>query len=203
MDSRQVLRAVAVVVAVSLVAAPLTMADWGEQASFSADRIEQSEVGEGAPVVPFTDLSPSAQSAVKRAIASPDGRHTVYGKADWPERFSYGDSVSRYVVNDDGAYYRLETYASGGFPFVYWILELPFVVYGLVLGYSLSTRENALRTAGLTVPGIAFHLLGPAFDFPIGELGFLGVGLLTMFGAVLGLVWESRWHEIQTRSGRA
>ena len=71
-------------------------------------------------------------------IESPDGSHTVYGREDWPDRFHYSDYTApgrgTYAIVYGGQYYRLDTYAGGGFPFVYWILELPFVAYGLLLG---------------------------------------------------------------------
>lgn len=96
----------------------------------------------------------------------------------------------------EGQYYRVTTYASGGFPFVYWLFELPFVAYGLVLVLVARQAFRGTIPAGttvlLTVPGITFHLLGPESDFPFLEpMQFVGLGVLTTVAAVTGLVWTS------------
>lgn len=189
-----------VLVASSLVGAPVTMADWGEQASFSAERIDRSEIDEETPVLRYENLSLNARDAVRRAIDSPDGHHTVYGSEDWPDRFLYSDYVApgrgQYVVVYEGGYYELTTYAGGGFPFVYWLYELPFVAYGLVLarvGYRTYSGERSALTAALAaVPGVAFHLLGPEFDFPLlAPMRFVGLGAVAAVAAAFGLVWDS------------
>jgi hypothetical protein len=190
---------VAAVVAATLVAAPVTMADWGEQVSLSAERVDADQVDPETPVLRFEELSPETQSVVARAIDS-DGSVVVYGDEDAPERFAYSDYTAPghglYAVVYDGEYYRLRTYAAGGFPFVYWLLELPFVAYGAGLGWvahrtdrGRQSPSHALALAGV---GLGFHALGPAFDFPLvagtafAALGVLGTAVLA------GVVWWSK-----------
>ncbi|MEF8757886.1 MAG: hypothetical protein V5A33_06590, partial [Halobacteriales archaeon] len=189
------------VVALSLVGAPATMADWEEQAGFDVDPVAQSDVRNGTPVLRYENLSSSAQEAVRRAIESEDGYYTVYGREDWPDRFFYSDysepGHGMYAVVYRGEYYRLTTYASGGFPFVYWLLELPFVVYGLLLllvGYRTGQGKRSPGTAVLaTVPGVGFHLLGPEFDFPLlGPWAFVLLGIVATMGLATGLLWTGR-----------
>ena len=172
-------------VALSLLGAPFTMADWGEQAVFSVEPVEAAELDDELPVLEYESLSEPAQDAVSRAIDAPDGRHTVYGQADWPDEFFYtydgepGRGV--YAIDDDGQYYRLVTDVSGGFPFMYWLLEVPFVIFGLVLAAltSRASRDGGkLRlTIGVALGGLSFHLLGPAVDFPVFDpMAFVAYG---------------------------
>lgn len=199
MRPRQAIAFLALLVGVSLVAAPITMADWGEQATFSVEEVPQSNIDEEIPVLAYTNLSADAQAPVRRAIESPEGRYTVYGHDDWPEQFFYSDygapGQGLYAIIYDGQYYQLSTYAGGGFPFVYWFLELPFIGYGLSLGWvahrtyhgTVSSREAALVTA----LGVGFTLLGPAFDFPLlAPMQFVGLGVVGTI-AVLGWIWAS------------
>lgn len=185
MVARPLLALLAAVVALSLVGAPLTMADWSEQASFSVESVERLQVDEETPVLRYETLSADGQRAVRQAIESPDGQHVVYGSEDWPEEFFYSDYIApgqgMYAVVYEGQHYRLTTHAAGGFPFVYWLFELPFVVYGLVLasvGYLAYGGERSARVAALAVAtGVAFHLLGPEFDFPLlHPMQFVGLG---------------------------
>ncbi|AQL41647.1 hypothetical protein BV210_02475 [Halorientalis sp. IM1011] len=201
MDSRSVLVVIAALVAVSLVGAPVTMGDWGEQASFSVERTTQSDVPEEVPTLRYEDLSPPAQDVVRRTIRSPDGHLTIYGREDWPDQFFYSDYTApgrgSYAIVYEGQYYGLYTSASGGFPIFYWLLELPFIIYGLMLGwivYNESHRETPSRvTLFATGPGIGFHLLGPEFDFPLlGPMQFAGLGILAVTGLAAGLVWRGR-----------
>jgi len=196
---RSVAFAAVAVVALSLVAAPVTMADWSEQAAFSAERVEPSEFNDATPVLQYDELAPGARDAVRRTIESPDGYHTVYGREDWPDRFHYSDYAApgrgTYAIVYGSEYYRLDTYAGGGFPFVYWILELPFVVYGLLLGtvgYQVRRGGRSARTATiLAAAGVAFHLLGPEFDFPLLEpMAFVGLGALAVVAVGVGLLWD-------------
>jgi hypothetical protein len=198
MDRRSILALLVALVGISLVGSPLTMADWGEQAHHSTERIERTDVDSEIPILRYENLSNSAQNAVRRAIESPDGDHTVYGREDWPDRFFYSDYAApgqgRYAVVYEGQYYRLETYAGGGFPFVYWLYELPFVVYGLVLGgVAAGTYRGAVPTGAAsfaTALGVAFHLLGPEFDFPlVAPMQFVALGAVGT--VVVGLVWLS------------
>ena len=175
MNRRSALTVIVAVVAASLLGAPVTMSDWGHQASFSTERVEASEIDEHTPLLRYENLSEPAQTAVRRAIESSDGYHVVYGHEDWPDRFFYSDDADPgtglYAVAYEGQQYRLYTAAAGGFPFVYWLSELPFVLYGAMLGvvaHRTSRGEFAPRVAALaTATGVAFHLLGPEFDFPL------------------------------------
>lgn len=190
----------ATIVAFSLVGAPITMGDWGEQAGFSSDPIKKSDVNKDTPVLQYDNLSNSAQDAVRRTIESPDGYYTVYGKDDFPDRFFYSDTVAPdrglYVISYEGQYYRLFTSASGGFPIIYWLYQLPFIIYGVLLAgvaYTSSQGQTATRTLALTtVPGIAFHFLGPEFDFPLlTPVRFVGLGVLAVIGVLIGILWAS------------
>ncbi|MFW5919615.1 MAG: hypothetical protein ACOC0F_03010 [archaeon] len=130
-----------------------------------------------------------------------DGYYTVYGRENWPDRFFYSDYSApvggQYAIVYEGQHYRLTTYASGGFPFVYWLMELPFVAYGLALllvGYRTVQGKRSPRTALLaTIPGVAFHLLGPEFNFPLLNPGaFVQLGIAATIGLVAVLVWTGR-----------
>lgn len=200
MDPRKAVALLAAAVALSLVAAPVTMADWSEQASFSVERIDDpAQLRNGTPMLQYESLSAPARDAVRRAIESPDGHHVVYGADDWPAEFFYSDHVSPgrgwYAVVYGGQHYRLTTSAAGAFPFVYWLYELPFVAYGLVLGgVALLTYRGARspRVAAVAAaPGVAVHLLGPAFDFPlVAPMQFVGLGVVAVAALVGGLLWS-------------
>jgi hypothetical protein len=200
MHLRQAVALLAIVVALSLVAAPVTMSDWGEQATFSVEKVPQSTLDGETPVLEYTNLSADAQTAVRRAIESPEGHYTVYGHEDWPDQFFYSDysapGQGLYAIVYEGQYYRLYTYAGGGFPFVYWLYELPFISYGLFLGWvarSTYVRKTTLSEAVfITAPGVGFHLLGPEFDFPLlAPMQFIGLGVVITSVAVLGFIWVS------------
>lgn len=194
---------VGLVVALSLLAAPVTMGDWSEQAIFSVQQVDPADVKEDTPVLHFDELSPDAQHAVRQAITDPDGMHRVYGVEDWPSRFYYSDTISPgaglYVVVYQGQHYRLTTSAMGGFLFVYWLLELPFVLYGFLLGWlSIQTNRDTRRRAFLEkaiLPGVAFHLLGPELDFPIVEpMVFSALGVLAVFALTVAIVNDRLRH---------
>lgn len=199
MDRRQLSVLFAGLVALSLIAAPVTMADWGEQASFSVEPVEESQIDAETPVLQYRTLSSAGQTAVRRAIESPDDTHVIYGREDFPEEFAYSDysepGYGRYAVVYEGQHYRLYTYAGGGFPFVYWLYELPFVFYGLVLG-RVAVRvppgdHSPTVATSAALPGVLFHLLGPEFDFPLlAPMQFVGLGALSFGAFVVLLVWS-------------
>jgi len=195
-SSRTVIALLAVVVAASLVAAPVTMADWGQQASHSVEPVEQSD--DEVPVLQYESLSPGAQDAVRSAVESPDGQHTVYGREDFPEEFFYSDYAAPgqgiYVIEYEGQQYRLRTFAGGRLPFVYWLFELPSVSFGALLGLAgVRLRRGDARPATVATAagvGTGFHLLGPEFDFPVvspDQFVWLGV-----VAAVLLAAWLAR-----------
>ena len=200
MDRRPFLALLVGLVAVSLVGSPVTMADWGQQAYHSTEQVERADVDSETPILRYENLSNPAQNAVRRAVESPDGDYTVYGREDWPDRFFYSDYVApgqgRYAVVYEGQHYRLETYAGGGFPFVYWLYELPFVVYGLVLGWVAAMtyrgESSALAAASASVLGAGFHALGPEFDFPLlAPMQFVALGAVATVAVTAALVWLS------------
>jgi hypothetical protein len=208
MRLRQIVALLAIVVAAPLVAAPITMADWSEQATFSAEEVLQSNIDEEVPVLPYTNLSTDAQAPVRRAIESQEGRYTVYGHDDWPEQFFYSDygvpGQGLYAIIYDGQYYQLSTYAGGGFPFLYWFLELPFIGYGLCLGWAAhKTYHGTFSSWGAALVlalGVGFNLLGPAFDFPlVAPMQFVGLGVVGLV-AVLGWIWASTRTASGTRN---
>ena len=190
MSPRSVLSVLALVVAVSLIGAPLTMHDWGQKVSVSAHPVEdESEILEGTPTLEYESLPPDAQRAVKVAIEH--GGVLIYGAEDWPDRFVYNGVLEpgsgRYIVVYEGQKYEIRT--AGGTavsksPPVRTALQLPFVGYGLFLLYvrrGIDRDDLSSRTpAAFVGVGAAFHLLGPEFDFwmlsPIGysALGFVG-----------------------------
>lgn len=201
MDFHRLTGLVAVVVALTLIGAPLTMADWSEQAVFSTNPIEKSQVDGEIPILQYESLPSDAQTAVRRVIESPDGSYTVYGSAEIPERFFYSDFAAPgqglYVIHYQGQYYELHTFAGGSSTFVYWLFEIPFIIYGLVLAWiaylTYRGRYSPRTTVLATVPGLAFHVLGPAFDFPvIAPMQFVGLGVLVTCVVVVGLVWDAR-----------
>lgn len=197
MHPRQVVALLTIVIALSLVAAPVTMSDWGEQATFSVEDGSQSDINRETPILKYTNLPADAQTAVRQAITSPNGQYTVYGYEDWPDEFFYSDysvpGQGIYTIVYQGQYYRLDTYAGGGLEFLYWLYELPFISYGLLLGWvarrmirGTTAPSEALLS---TVPGVGFHLLGPEFDFPLlAPMQFIGLGAVatvTMLAFIL------------------
>lgn len=193
MRRQQVVALVVAALALTMLFAPVTMSDWGEQASLSVERVADSDVDDEVPVLEYRSLSPSAQRAVERAIRSPDGHHVVYGREDFPDEFAYSDysepGYGLYVVVYEGQRYQLTTYAAGGFPFVYWLYELPFVLYGALLLWVASRTgrgERSSRTAAVAaLPAVAVHLLGPEFDFPlVAPTTFVAFGIVSLFALV-------------------
>jgi len=184
-------------VALTLLAAPVTMGDWGEQASHSVEAVDESGLVEGTPVIEYESLSPTAQAAVRDAIESRVGMHTVYGTEDWPNRFRYSDSASPgsgiYGIEYEGQLYELRTAAGAGFVFIYWLYQLPFVLFGLVLWPAGTNTQwgdapPAFAATG-AVAGVAFHLLGPEFDFPLVEPRvFAALGVVALVAYALGYV---------------
>ena len=189
MPSRSALSVIALLVAVSLIGAPLTMADWGTQ-SHHAVVASGDEVDRQAEYQ-YDALSSVGQEVVRRTIA--EGEYATYGADDRVSAFGYSDYGQRYVVAYEGTRYEIVTLAMGGLPFVYWIMELPFVVYGLLLGLAVRRLDRGTEGSGVvaaaTVAGAAFHLLGPEFDFPVlSPDAFVGLGLVAalLLGASLG-----------------
>lgn len=200
MNRRLLVAFVAWILALTLIGAPVTMADWGEQAFFGAEPVEESQLDEDVPILEYDELSASARDAVGRAIESPDGSHVVYGTDDWPEEFTYTDCTcpgrGRYAVDYEGRLYEVTTHGGGGFPAVFLVLLLPFVCYGFVLlGVALSAHggtRSPRMTALLVGPAVAFHALGPALDFPLLDpMAFVALGIVATVGALIGLAWDT------------
>lgn len=206
MDSRQVVALSAGLVALSLVAAPVTMAAWSQQASFSVDHVDEPSNTSAVPVIRYGNLSTPAQRAVRRAIESLDGHYVVYGRGDWPDRFFYSDNSAPgkglYIIDYHGDYYRLYTSAVGGFAFLYWLLEVPFILYGLALAYAAGRvyrdRLSLLTVSVAALAGVAFHLLGPELDFPLlRPTEFVILGGFAVLALWAGLTWQ-RWTDQRT-----
>lgn len=153
MSPRSVLSVLALVVAVSLIGAPLTMHDWGEKAGIRAEPIENtSSVPEETPVLQYESLSPNAQQAIRVAIQR--GGVTIYGTEDWPDEFAYTDVLRQYVVVYEGQPYRGTTAGGIGVgkdPVERTAFQLPFVGYGLFLLYV--TRQTDRDDLSLRTPG--------------------------------------------------
>jgi hypothetical protein len=192
--SRSALSILALVIAVSLIGAPLTMHDWNERASISTYPVEnESDIEAGTPILQYESLPPDARRAVREAIEH--GDTTVYGAEDWPDRFTYSDFFAPgsglYVVVYEGQKYKLLT-STGGRPGLSHYtaiglgLQLPFVGYGLFLVYvrrQVDPDGPPQRTpAAFVGVGAALHLLGPEFDFPLlGSTGFFALGIVSFF----------------------
>ena len=195
MNYRPVFVSIVGFVALSLIGSPITMADWSERADFYVQNVEESEVDEEVPVLYYENLSTPAQHAVQQTIDSSDNTHAVYGREDWPDEFAYTDEADPgeglHAIIYEGQYYLLFTGATGGpFFIIILLLELPFIIYGFVLGWvasSLSLGDISIRTASFaTAPGIVFHLLGPEFDFPLlTPYEYAALGLLTTIVVVI------------------
>jgi hypothetical protein len=184
-----VLAVLALVVAASLVGSPLTMADWSTQ-SHHAVVASGDEVDRQAEYQ-YDALSATGQAVVRETIA--EGQYRTYGDDGRVSAFSYADYGQRHVVAYNGTRYEIVTLALGGFPFVYWVMELPFVLYGLLLGLAVRRLDRGTDGFGVVaaavVAGASFHLLGPEFDFPLLSPGaFVGLGTVAalLLGAWLG-----------------
>jgi hypothetical protein len=179
----------AVIVALSLIGAPVTMDDWAEQATFEVDSVERSEVEEWMPRYQYENLSSEGRHAVRCAIESTDKSCTVYGDEDLPDEFGYSDQPTDYVIIYENQYYLLSTSWGGWFPVGFLLLELPFIAYGIALvriaAGALRSEYTPRITLLATLIGLTFHLLGPELDFPIISaeayfwLGVFAVGSLT------------------------
>ena len=160
---RSVLAVLALVVAASLIGAPLTMHDWSTQSHHAA--VASGDEVEEQAEYHYDELSSTGQEIVRETIA--EGQYVTYGDDGRVSAFSYSDYGQRYVVSYEGTRYELVTLALGGFPFVYWLLELPFVAFGLLLSLASYRDERSAVLVGGAGVGGAFHLLGPEFDFPL------------------------------------
>lgn len=178
---RSLLAVLALVVAASLVGAPLTMADWSTQSNHAVVA-SGGEVDRQAEYQ-YDALSPTEQEIIRQTIA--EGQYRTYGSDGRVSAFSYSDYGQRYVVAYEGTRYEIVTLAMGGFPFVYWVMELPFVLYGLLLGLAVRRLERGTEGPGVVVAaavaGVSFHLLGPEFDFPVlSPDAFVGLGTVAV-----------------------
>ncbi|PSQ39716.1 hypothetical protein BRD10_03000 [Halobacteriales archaeon SW_12_71_31] len=169
------------------------MADWSQEVVIEAEPLESPTYQtENAERVQFEDLSPTGQRVVRAAVESGQPQRR-YGYDDVPDQFVYSDYEAVYVVDYEGQQYVVTTSGAGGFPFVYWLYELPFVIYGILIGWigagvtagRFSTRLAHTVGAG----GLGIHLLGPEFDFPlVGPDAFVGLGVLAALVTAAWLV---------------
>lgn len=203
MSARSAISLLSLIVAVSLIGAPLTMQDWGEQYEITATQVENmSSVDKESPVYQFESLSPDMKVLVEEAIHTGGAR--IYGTEDLPDGYSftsvYSPGAGRYIVVYEGDKYRVFTGEGTGLsssPALRILLQFPFVGYGLFLFYirRQAKREemSTKKSAGFIGVGAAFHLLGPEFDFwvftaveysVIGALAFLGISLWSIRDAL-------------------
>lgn len=164
----------------------------GQQACVTnVERIDEGQVPADASVIRYGELSPDAKRAFEKARNSPDGVATVYGER-CPERFTYSDTVPRYFVQQEEAYYQLETYDDSGLFAFDLLLGGAFALVGALLvgtgGLSLvGNRESNVELVVLGVVGaVALVLKGAGADFELlfswtalaVVVSFVGVGLL-------------------------
>ncbi|MFB6136755.1 MAG: hypothetical protein ABEJ42_00230 [Halobacteriaceae archaeon] len=224
MNVRLAVAAAALLVSLTLAGAPVTMADWGEQVAVSVTPTDEADVYRDGSldrsryeeVVRYEDLPDDARAVVDRTLAdlrssSPDrygrvdGSVTIYGYEDAPDRFEYpGDTSAGYALVRDGSFYRLTTTTTAGFPFVYWVFEAPFVLFGLALAWvGWAVREGRVPVgdgAVAAAAGAGFHALGPELDFPVlGPRQFAVLGAVAAAGLLAWIGWRlyGEW-----RSGR-
>lgn len=179
-------------VGLTLVGAPLTMADWGEQTRFRAEAADSDSFGSDTPTVRYSELSPAGQRTVDKAIDAEDAI-IVYGHEDRPgEPFRYTEHIHVVDVVRDGQHYRVRALDTGGFPFVYWLLESPLILYGVALLVAAKRVFRGSYSPGPTLLAAGFgaglHLVGPEFDFPLGPpvlVVGLGTGGLVLLGGDL------------------
>lgn len=118
------------VVGVALLAAGLLLFPHAGDPAYvhSVAPIPESEVPEAANVTAYADLSPEGQTAFLETLDASDDTYIVRDEAEKPPEFFYSDHAELnrgiYVVQYQGAYYRLTTSAGGG---------LGFVAYGIKL----------------------------------------------------------------------
>lgn len=183
MSPRSVLIVLALVVAVSLIGAPLTMQDWNTKSHHAV--VASGDEVDGQAEYQYDTLSLTGKEIVRQTIIK--GQYVTYGSDGRVSAFSYSDYGQRHVVTYEGTRYEIMTLALGGLPFVYWLMELPFVAFGLLLGLASYRNEGSRVVAVATAVGAVFHLLGPAFDFPIVAPGtFLRLGIVL---AILLAAW--------------
>lgn len=198
MDDRVVIGIILFLVGASLVGAPITMVDWQEQAVIATERVDDSSFDEELPRVHFENLSGEARRAIERTMSSPDGSVTIYGSADRPEEFVYSSDYvapghGQYGLLYEGEQYVLRTYAPDSWGIAFWLYIIPVMFYGVLLawvGFATAGGQRSERFGMLAaVPGVAFHVLGPAFDFPlIGPDLFVGFVVLVTGTLVVGLL---------------
>lgn len=186
MNRRQVVAVLVFLAAIPMAAAPVTMADMHEGARFSVEAVSGPEkTHDRSPTIEYQDLSPLAQDVVRRTIESPDGTIWVYGEEDIPEDFQYYSSgPPSYGIAYEDAFYRFSPSRSGGFEFVQTLVEIPFMLYGVLLafcaGRAYKDRLPLTGTVVAAVPAVVSFGLGPPLDFPVLAPGMLsGVALLT------------------------
>lgn len=164
----------ALVLAVVLVVNPAYLSFWHSQYIHSVEAVPESEVPEAADVFAYGDLSTDGQRAFRKTVEN-DGSYVVYRRANAPDEFFYSDYATLgkgiYYVQYRGDSYRLDTWAGGGFPFVYWFYEALLAAFGLALGvagYRTYLGESPWPAVALVILGIALLLGGPLTQFLAG-----------------------------------
>lgn len=180
LDDPRVPSLAALVVALLLLGSPLVLYPHVGQAEYdhSVERIDRSEVPSEVDVRQYEDLSPEAQHAVDRAIANPDGSATVYGEANEPPEFFYSDYADYgrgiYVIEKGGTYYRLTTFAGGGFFPADLIAAVALALTGVAVGTAGVTgwrRERVRTPLAFAVGGLAVLAVAATPFSPVGPFG--------------------------------
>ncbi|MFC7175644.1 hypothetical protein [Halosegnis marinus] len=112
--TRTALAALAVFLGVAALAgAALLFPHAGQQAyGHAVVPADERPTNGDAPVYDYANLSTDARTAFDRARDEADGSALVYGSANRPPEFEYGERDVYYVATDDGRY-RLVTWDAG------------------------------------------------------------------------------------------
>ncbi|MFB6125481.1 MAG: hypothetical protein ABEJ59_05935 [Halanaeroarchaeum sp.] len=155
------------------------------------ERVDRSAIPDRADVMHYANLSPEARAAIDDAL---HGDGVIRGRADRLSEFFYSDHASLgrglYFVERDGSYYRLTTFAGGGFFLAGLLVNGALFALGLAVGAvgALSFRTDRRRLP--TVFGaFGVHVLGASFVAPVanwraGLVGAAGAGTLAGVAAV-------------------
>lgn len=156
----------------------------------SIEPTREDEVPPDIDVYRYENLSAEARDAVDAALASPDGDATVTGETNRPPEFSYSDYARYgsgvYVVEKDGSYYELTTYAGGSFdvrPIQRALFALLGVLVALVglAGYRADAEYLPAIVAGAAalplLPVLAGAYRSADAAVMLGTVGATGAGL--------------------------
>ncbi|MFB6080995.1 MAG: hypothetical protein ABEJ81_08360 [Haloferacaceae archaeon] len=199
---RRVPAIVALLVAASLVAAPTVLFPHAGQPEYyhSVERIDAGQVPDGVTVRRYENLSPAGKRAFDAALDAPDGSAVVYGAANRPPEFFYSDYADYgqgiYVIEKEGRYYRLETFAGGGFFPVDLLAAAALALVGgavAVVGVAGLRRGRLREPAVAAVGGLAVLAAVAAADAALGTRVLLvALGAVPVAWAAVGATHAAR-----------